>query len=106
MAKKKILTRDEKVELVRTTFKEVDTTTRVKAWVFIIEKKHYVVIKYNAPRLGESVGVYTSNRKGIKTSDKAIFEKHHCTDHEMAFENALQILIPEELDSELNETNV
>lgn len=96
MAKKKILTRDEKLELIRSTFKEVETATNVKAWVFIIEKQHYVVIKYFASRVGDCTAVFKSNRKGIKTADEAIYQKKFSGDYMDAFEQALQILVPVE----------
>jgi hypothetical protein len=95
MAKKKILTREEKLEQIRSTFKEVETATGVKAWVFIIEKQHYVVIKYFASRMGDCTAVFQSNRKGIKTSNDAIYEKKFSKDYMDAFEQALQILVPE-----------
>ena len=96
MAKKKILTREDKLEQIRDTFKEVETATKVKAWVFIVDKQHYVVIKYFASRIGDCVVVYPSNRKGIKTSNTAIWSKQFSGDYMAAFENALQILVPEE----------
>jgi hypothetical protein len=103
MAKKKILTREETLDQIRSTFKEVETATNVRAWVFIIEKQHYVVIKYFASRVGDCTAVFKSNRKGIKTADEAIYEKKFSGDYEAAFEHALQILVPLEEVVEITE---
>jgi|688.fasta_scaffold398654_2 hypothetical protein len=98
MAKKKILTREEKMELVRTTFKEIDVATNVRAWTFMVEKQYYVVIKFFASRMGYSTVVYPSNRKGIKASNTAIYENRGSSDYMDAFEKALEILIPIEVE--------
>lgn len=105
MAKKKILTRDEKIEVIRETFKEVPTTTRVRAWVFIVEKQHYVVISYFASRQGDNISVYPSNRKGIKIADaKSVVEIKNCKDPNMGFEAAIEILVPHEAENAEIET--
>ena len=93
--RKKIST-ETKLEKVKASLKEAVSATKAKAWTFQIEKQNYVVISYFAPRLGDQIAVFPSNKKGIKTSDRAILTIPNSTDHLRGFNESLRILIPEE----------
>lgn len=95
----KIETRETKIEKARATLKEVPTATKVKAWTFQIEKTFYVIISFFAPRFGQQMSVYLSNRKGIKISNNEIDGIKNKDDYQMMFEQVIQKLIPEEIES-------
>ena len=99
MAKiKKEVTRTDRIEKSRTSLKEAPTATKVKAWTFQVEKQHYVVLSYFAPRYGDQIDVYPSNRKGLKTTKTPIVHINNSTNYELGFEKAIEILIPENID--------
>ena len=86
-------TREEIIESAKNTFKEIETTTRVKAWTFQASKKNYVLIAYR--NMGDYVDVYESTRAGRKTSNTPIVSLKNSTDHLLCLDRALDILIPE-----------
>jgi len=94
MAKtKEPLTREDHIEAVIKTFKEIPTTTRVRAWTFQANKKNYVLLKYR--NMLDYISVYESTRAGRKTGEKPIIMHENSTDVERGFNAALEILIPE-----------
>lgn len=93
---KKIETRETKLEKIKASLKEAPTTTRVKAWTFQIEKQNYVIISFFAPRYGNQVSVFPSNKKGVKTSNDPIISLKNSQDYLSAFDQALEILFPNE----------
>jgi hypothetical protein len=100
---KKIETRETKLEKIKSSLKEAPTTTRVKAWTFQVEKQHYVIVSFFAPRYGNQVSVYPSNKKGVKTSNTPIVNLNNSQDYLGAFDRALEILFPAEQVSETSE---
>lgn len=94
MAKtKEPLTREDLIESAIGTFKEIPTTTRVRAWTFQANKKNYVLLKYR--NMLDYIAVYESTRAGRKTGEKAIISHENSTDVERGLNAALDILIPE-----------
>lgn len=97
---KKIETRESKLEKIKSSLKEAPTTTRVKAWTFQVEKQHYVIVSFFAPRYGNQVSVFPSNKKGVKSSNEPIVHLNNSQDYLKAFDQAVEILFPEEQISE------
>jgi hypothetical protein len=94
MAKTKApLTREDLIEGALKTFKEIETTTRVRAWTFQANKKNYVLLKYRS--MLDYVSVYESTRAGRRLNDNPIVKNENSTDIEGALNQALEILIPE-----------
>jgi len=94
-----------KLEKIDESLKDLPTSTNVKAWSFQIDKQYYVILSYFIPRIGNQVAVFTSNKKGIKTSTKPIVLINNSKDMDKGYEEALKILVPEELEksSELSD---
>lgn len=87
------LTREDRFEIARKSFKEIETTTRVRAWTFQVEKKNYVLLKYRS--MLDYISVYESTRAGRKTGEHPIVRLENSVNVEGGFEQALEILIPE-----------
>jgi hypothetical protein len=99
MAKtKEPLTREDLIEGALKTFKEIETTTRVRAWTFQANKKNYVLLKYRS--MLDYVSVYESTRAGRRLNDNPIVKNENSTDIEGALNQALEILIPEITDTQ------
>ena len=99
MAKTKApLTREDLIQAALKTFKEIETTTRVKAWTFQANKKNYVLLKYRS--MLDHVSVYESTRAGRRLSDNPIVKNDNSTDIEGTLNQALEILIPEITDTQ------
>jgi len=98
MPKAKI--KQSRLELTRASLQEAPSTTRVKAWTFQVDKKNYVIISYFMPRDANYISVFPSNKKGVKTSSESIVNIRNCTDYLRGFNEALEILLPEEIKSE------
>ncbi len=88
-----IPTRLDLIATVEKTFKEIETTTRAKAWTFSNGKMHYVVISFVHDRIN-CVEVYESTKAGRKTSNTPIVNIKGSKDHLKAFNLAMDILIP------------
>ena len=86
-------TREQLIEAAKSTFLEIETTTRVRAWTFKALKKNYVILSYQN-RI-DFVDVYESTRAGRKTSNTPIVSLKNSKDSQLALEQALEILIPE-----------
>lgn len=96
MAKLKVkapLTREDLIEGALKTFKEIETTTRVRAWTFQANKKNYVLIKYR--NMLDYISVYESTRAGRRLSETPIVRNESSTNIEGTLNEALEILIPE-----------
>ena len=99
MAKQtKVLTRDERIAKIKETLHKVDTTTRVKAWVFQVEKQNYVMVYWFKPLEGYRFDVFPSNRKGVKTSEKAIHTAKNIDDPALVFDSLIGSLVTEPLE--------
>jgi hypothetical protein len=98
--------KENRLEKIRASFIEVPTATTVKAWTFQIEKQFYVVISYNAPRMGPQIAVFPSNKKGVKTSNQHILNINNCKDPDRGLEESLRILVPEEFQEKESELEV
>ena len=95
MAKTKTpLTREDLIEGTLKTFKEIPTTTRVKAWTFQANKKNYVLLKYHG--MLDYISVYESTRAGRKISDTPIIKHENSIDVERGLNAAIEILIPKD----------
>lgn len=70
MKKKVVKTRDELIEDAVLSITEVPSTTRVKAWVFCLAGVYYQVICFY--QHGSTINIYTSNKKGKRTSQEHI----------------------------------
>lgn len=103
MPKIKSATKESRLEKIRSSLIEVPTTTSVKAWTFQIEKQYYVVISFFAPRFGQQIAVFPSNKKGVKSSNKEIVSLWNSKDYVKGMEEALKVLIPEEFAAENSE---
>ena len=60
-------------EKVLQTLQELPTETKVKAWVFNVEKDYYHMASYSVFRLGDKISIWKSNKKGKRTSEQPIF---------------------------------
>ena len=105
MTKKiKILSREEKIDKIREGLHEVETTTRVRAWVFKVEKQYYVIISWYMPLGGDRLSIFPSTGKGAKKSEKHLLEIKNSKDHTIAFEEAMKLLVPETEPFEMEST--
>lgn len=95
--------KETRLQKIKSSLKEVPTTTKVKAWTFQIDKQYYVIVSYFIPRMGNTIAVFPSNKKGVKSSSKEILTIPNSSDHNAAFSRALEILVPEELVQESSE---
>ena len=95
--------KETRLQKIKSSLKEVPTTTKVRAWTFQIDKQYYVIVSYFVPRMGNTLAVFPSNKKGVKSSDKEILSIPNSTDSNLAFNRALELLVPEELVEENSE---
>ena len=86
-------TRDELIDAAIETFTEIPTTTRVRAWIFQVSKKNYVLLKYRNTL--DYIAVYESTRAGRKISQLPIICHENSVDFEEGLFAALDVLIPE-----------
>lgn len=66
------MTKQEHIDAMIASMAPIKSTTRVKGWVLILEKKYYLLLSYWAPPLGDTVSVFLSNKKGKKTDEKEL----------------------------------
>lgn len=104
-AKSKIITREEKIEKIRESLHQVETTTRVKAWVFQVEKEYYTIVSYWVPLDGDTLSVFPSTRKGAKKSDRSLLTIGNCKDVTRIFDEIIERLVPETEPLETPSTN-
>jgi len=106
MAKKvkALPTRDEKILSIRENLHTVDTSTRVKAWVFQVEKSYYVIVSYFMPLYGNTLEVFPSTRRGVKTSEKSLYKNNNCADPYVAFDTVIESLVIDPIPTEPLET--
>ena len=99
MKKKRELTREEHLVAAEESFKELPTTTRVRAWIFILKGVHYVILNYFSRLTGECIALYKSDKKGNKKGDP-FFEISNSKDYKQGFKKALELLMPIEVEVE------
>lgn len=58
---------------VLTTIKPVPTTTKLKAWVFEIDKSYYHVAECTGYRMPDQTFIWTSSRNGKRTSKDPVY---------------------------------
>jgi len=58
---------------VLTTIKTVPTTTRLKAWVFEIDKSYYHVAECKGYGMPDQTFIWTSSRNGKRTSKEPVY---------------------------------
>lgn len=91
------LTQEEKTsklrEEVRASLSPMVSETTTKGWTFKYLKQNYVLLSYNALRVA-NLSVYESTRAGRKTGTVPIVHIVGKSDHLLAFEAAIAILIP------------
>jgi len=58
---------------VLATIKVVPTSTRLKAWVFEIDKLYYHVAEYSGHGIPDCSSIWTSSKNGKRTSTQPIF---------------------------------
>lgn len=61
------------LETVLESLQEVKSDTKVKAWVFQIDKNFYQVASYELFRAGMECGIWNSTKKGKRVDQKPIF---------------------------------
>lgn len=62
-------------EKILATIKEVPCDTKVKLWMFTVDKKNYQIVRYSKPRLDNQYGIWECNKKGVRTSQKCLMER-------------------------------
>jgi hypothetical protein len=91
------LTQEEKTsklrEEVRASLQTKVSETTTKAWTFKYLKQTYVLLSFSSMRIA-NLAVYESTRAGRKTGVTPIVHLTGKTDHLLAFEAAIAILIP------------
>jgi hypothetical protein len=91
------LTQEEKIsklrEEVRNTLNPIVSQTTTKGWTFKYLKQNYVILSYISMRI-QYLEVYESTRAGRKTSTTPLVHIVGKSDHLLALESSIAILIP------------
>jgi len=85
-------TREQLIQSIKNTLQAVKSSTAVKGWTFKVEKKNYVILKYR--NVLDYVDVYESTRQGRKLSTTPVVSLKNSVDENLAFEKAMEILVP------------
>ena len=85
-------------EKVLETVNELPTETKVKAWVFEVEKKFYHIATYTRFRRGEQSSIWESNKRGKRLSQDPIFSVE-TKDHIRCINEFLDKIELEKIDS-------
>jgi hypothetical protein len=60
-------------ETVISSIQELPSETKVKAWVFEIDKKFYHIARYTRFRMPEACSIWESTKKGKRNGENPIF---------------------------------
>jgi hypothetical protein len=88
-------------EEIIATIIPLETETKVKAWIFQIEKKFYHVAEYGGVyRVPETSAIWESNKKGKRLTQAPLFEINK-KDHKRCVNEFLTILEEKQIEEEL-----
>lgn len=85
-------------EKVLETVNELPTETKVKAWVFEVDKKFYHIATYTRFRRGEQSSIWESNKRGKRLTQDPIFSVE-TKDHVRCINEFLDKIELEKIDS-------
>ncbi len=88
-------------EEITSTITPLETETKVKAWIFQIEKKFYHVAEYGGVyRVPERTSIWESNKKGKRLTQAPIFDIGK-KDYKRCVDEFLTVLEEKQIEEEL-----